>query len=112
MPSPTGFEARPRHRARLPSLNSVLALSSQRVVEPDLALVAHAPGKTDPVEVFENLDAALATQPRSVAKVGDLNHRILRRQLQQHSRQLAQHCVGVEQVANHLMKQPQPRHFP
>jgi len=37
MPSPTGFEARPRHRARLPSLNSLCVGVGQRVVGADLA---------------------------------------------------------------------------
>src|SRR3546814_8399005 len=45
MPSPTGFEARPRHRARLPSLNSVFCLLGQCIVEPDVAPVAKASGQ-------------------------------------------------------------------
>ena len=62
MPSPTGFEARPRHRARLPSLNSVGAGTGQRVVETDLSPFANPPGQAEAVEVFEDLDTAFASQ--------------------------------------------------
>ncbi len=62
MPSPTGFEARPRHRARLPSLNSFGAGVGQRVVEADLPTLAETPGQAEAVEVFEDLDTAFASQ--------------------------------------------------
>ena len=62
MPSPTGFEARPRHRARLPSLNSVVVFLRQGTVETDLAFVAQASSQADAVKVLQNLNAALAAQ--------------------------------------------------
>jgi len=111
MPSPTGFEARPRHRARLPSLKSVICLLGQGVVETEMALVAKPSRQADPVEVFENLDAALATQAHGITKRRDLNHRVLRGQLHKHSRQPAHYRIGVKQVTDDLMQQSQPRHF-
>ena len=62
MPSPTGFEARPRHRARLPSLNSLCVGVGQRVVGADLAGFAEASGQADAVEIFEVLNTAFASQ--------------------------------------------------
>ena len=56
MPSPTGFEARPRHRARLPSLNLVRVRHGQRVVVTDLSRFAAAPGQAEAIEVFEVLN--------------------------------------------------------
>lgn len=88
LPSPTGFEARPHHRVRLPSKSSPmtgeaagravslpdLRLRGQGAVGSHLAFVAEAAGEADAVEVFEQLDAAFATELDLVAEGGGADH--------------------------------------
>jgi hypothetical protein len=62
MPSPTGFEARPRHRRAIVFLNSGCAGVSQRIVWADLAGFAEAAGQAESVEIFQILNTAFASQ--------------------------------------------------
>ncbi|MNG33583.1 hypothetical protein D3C84_1198680 [compost metagenome] len=76
-----------------------------------MAPVAKTPGQAEPVEVFEDLDTALAPQSHCITKRRHLDDRVSLGQLHQHSRHSPDHRIGVEQVADHLMQQPQPGHF-
>src|SRR5207253_9050193 len=98
LPSPTGFEARPRHRARLPSWKSALGSLRQCIVRANVALVAEPSGQAYTVEELENLDTALAADTCGIAKRRCLNRRVIGGQFQEHSRQSAHRSISVKQV--------------
>src|SRR5690554_3430440 len=104
---PTGFEARPRHRARLPSNGATLPRRRLQGLQPGAVLaqdvgVAHPAGQPGAVEEFEDLDRALAAQPGGVAECGCGDGAFARGKRGDQLGQLA-HAVAVEeQVAHYL----------
>ena len=70
----------------------------------DFAFVAEAAGEADAVEVFEQLDAAFATELDLVAEGGGADYAALRFELQGMPGELANGGLGVEQVLDHLLQ--------
>lgn len=77
MAPPTGFEARPTHQGRFPSVENLSALQrgascrfldEQRAVAAQPVHIADAAQQADAVEVLQELDRPFAPQLRGIAK--------------------------------------------